>query len=323
MSQLFDSSTSPQVVSAPPHRLEEQGSPSQPRPVMQCWGHELKVLQGHPGSHPLCEPCISPRSTHLKNKFCTRCQQEGLLVPVTHIRALTPELEKMFNGNSTTAGFWAWGLDMSDILMRYRLINQTMRCKAPRLAVFSEPAPQLSAGMEWGTIPMEWISSEGTIRINIANGTLSPVVLKYSRRRAAEGPEDLLRRRALADLLRSRDLVAPPHAAYTNDGTLRSAKAMRLGTLMEPQRCVGAPYLVSFPTSAASDKIVLLERLGAVLPREEAGRAELTERHAGQVVDDERTFQWRERVLAAAMASVPFQRAQKRRLHVLGGAGVG
>ena len=55
--------------------------------------------------------------------------------------------------------------------------------------------------------------------------------------------------------------------------------------------------------SSVTDKVKALEELEAALQREEAGRAEMAARAAGDVVDDEHTVQWRERVLATMIAA--------------------
>lgn len=64
----------------------------------------------------------------------------------------------------------------------------------------------------------------------------------------------------------------------------------------------GFGHEISRPT-VVTDKQALLLRLEVILQREEAGRAELVARQAGEIVDDERTVRWRERVLATMIAA--------------------
>jgi len=222
---------------------------------VKCWGRSLQRLAGQEES--VCDTSFFPRSSHMKNKFCNRCL-EGQPVPITHIRALTPEIEPLFSKNATTTGFWTWGTDFQGGLLRYRLINQTMRCKAPRLAIFAEPDPPLPPGQEWGLIPSEWISAQGMVSIVFANGTLSPVIQKYQRRRTTEASIGLATAKVLSGNQLRREMPAaaadagpsvpvPPYLpSQCGDAAADShtSKALKTDGLRMPST---SPYLATPP----------------------------------------------------------------------------
>ena len=52
----------------------------------QCWGAVLK------GDSSCCTPGFCSGKAHFKNKFCSACR-EGIDVPATRVRALTPEMQ--------------------------------------------------------------------------------------------------------------------------------------------------------------------------------------------------------------------------------------
>ena len=60
-----------------------------------CWGAELKSLGGDDCARQACEPHFVAGKRHLINKFCSYCHKE-ILIPMQHVRALPPHLEKSF-----------------------------------------------------------------------------------------------------------------------------------------------------------------------------------------------------------------------------------
>ena len=133
-----------------------------------CWGMALKAACGD--STP-CDSGFVPGKAHLKNKFCHTCRK-GMVVPVTHVRALTPEqLQGLTNGKRS--GVWSSApLEPFGVAVDYRLLNHTKGCRGVPLALFREPPP---GTLELGLPPSHWLSpDQDTMQIVVAHGTLVP-----------------------------------------------------------------------------------------------------------------------------------------------------
>ena len=129
-----------------------------------CWG---AVLQGSSGES--CTQSFVIGSGHFKNKFCPACRA-GMDVPVSRIRALTPELAQALGGSKQSSGFWKAG-PTSMGGGHLRVINNTKACREPYLVCYADEPPAL----DWATIPREWISQSGdVVTLVIARGTLRP-----------------------------------------------------------------------------------------------------------------------------------------------------
>jgi len=134
----------------------------------QCWG---ALLNGG----LMCSPGFAPGKLHFKNKYCDNCRN-CIMVPVTHIRALTKEQQEEAT-NRRSEGFWnqapaAMGAGL------YRIINNTATCSGPWLALFREPPPAIL----WPDLPDDWVC-DGHVRLCVAKGTLVPAkTLRCARR---------------------------------------------------------------------------------------------------------------------------------------------
>ena len=126
----------------------------------KCWGAMLS------GSAAECDPNFDGGTGHLKNKFCNRCRHNGILMPASSIRALSPELYDLYE-NRTVGGAWNPGSPP------YRLINQTANCSGPRLVIFAGGLPNPSH--RFLDIPANWLTPDGQwMRLEASKGTLVP-----------------------------------------------------------------------------------------------------------------------------------------------------
>ena len=74
-----------------------------PQDKWVCWG---AVLQGNAGL--MCSPDFSIGTAHFKNKFCANCRA-GMDVPLSRIRAVTPDLAEALGAGRPSSGFWKPG----------------------------------------------------------------------------------------------------------------------------------------------------------------------------------------------------------------------
>ena len=63
---------------------------------------------------------------------------------------------------------------------RYRLINQTLHCRGPKLLIFEGPAP---TDHHWAELPSTWVWPGGLVRLRTAYGTLVPIETNNTRSR--------------------------------------------------------------------------------------------------------------------------------------------
>ena len=149
-----------------------RGNPAPAAPEAACWGAQLKTLLPEDVQREPCDYAFVPGKNHLKNKFCASCQL-GLLVPASHVRALTPALAPTF-ANGQGSGIWT-SVTLDGSTCNYRVVNQTRACRGAPLAIFAQPPPDALA-IDWGEIPREWFSSTrpDLIPLAFALGTLEP-----------------------------------------------------------------------------------------------------------------------------------------------------
>ena len=99
--------------------------PKRKRAPDTCWG---QLLGG--GSHAPAEPT----SAAFRQRFCSTCRRDGLLVPASRVRivdsSLTPCNTHSGGVYNTPHGGNAWPA--------HRLINHTQNCVGPRLVVLRE-----------------------------------------------------------------------------------------------------------------------------------------------------------------------------------------
>lgn len=145
--------------------VEGHESPGGDTSRTACWGGELR------GSHARCTPGFVQGKAHFKNKFCAACKSEGIDVPASRVRALTPHLRDQPGlGNNLRAGFWKNGpphLGGGDL----RILNNTITCDGPWLVVYRAAPPALA----WEDMPENWVE-DGMLRFSVAKGTLVPSV---------------------------------------------------------------------------------------------------------------------------------------------------
>lgn len=169
-----------------------------------CWGGVLK------GSSDMCTPGFTSGKAHFKNKFCKACR-EGIVVPATRVRALTPEMQQLYN-NSLRAGFWKHAspaIGGGEV----RIANNTITCDGPWLVVYRGlPPPHLP----FCTMPEEWID-DGIVKLAVAKGTLVPAYeMTHTGRKsgslAAPGSAPKRQRRAGSNFSATSTLAALPSA---------------------------------------------------------------------------------------------------------------
>ena len=103
----------------------------------------------------------------MKNKFCDQCRA-GFTIPAERVCALTPEDMDRYD-NTSASGVWKRSIGVA---ARYRLINQTLHCRGPKLLIFEGPAP---TDHLWGELPPTWVWPGGLVRLRTAYGTLVPI----------------------------------------------------------------------------------------------------------------------------------------------------
>ena len=125
-----------------PPVCEDKGAATSPTVVptpgsSTCWGAVMA------GTTDNCIEGFQSGQNHFKNKFCSRCR-DRMNVPITRVRALTPELAAALNiSYKKTAGFWkeappACGGGLM------RVVNNTSSCLGPWLAIYKEAPPSLA-----------------------------------------------------------------------------------------------------------------------------------------------------------------------------------
>ena len=147
-----------------------------------CWGGVIT------GKLSNCTPGFKPGTAHMKNKFCDQCRA-GFTIPAERVRALLPEDKDRFD-NASASGVWKRSIGVA---ARYRLINQTLHCRGPKLLIFEGPAP---TDHLWGELPATWVWPGGLVRLRTAYGTLVPIETNNfrSRKRWHEDRSNLRRR---------------------------------------------------------------------------------------------------------------------------------
>lgn len=133
----------------------------------QCWGAALATSHADLGHrcYGECIPGFVRGKNHLKNKFCDNCRQGGVFVRVDRVKEMTDDFS-----NKQSVGMWTKMDTHPDV--GYRVINQTHKCKGPRLIVFDCDPPSQMASLSGPSnayiIDAQWV------HLRLANGTLVP-----------------------------------------------------------------------------------------------------------------------------------------------------
>ena len=99
-----------------------------------CWGAEIRH-----GNRSMCDPNFLAQSGGYRfaGKFCSLCRENGIMVSLARVRALSVEAAPHFE-NTHTASFWSGrGCELST---RFRVVNNTkgpLHPSSPPLAAFA------------------------------------------------------------------------------------------------------------------------------------------------------------------------------------------
>ena len=105
-------------------------------PAVQCWGGQLQLDGG-----VSCTPGFIPKLL-FKSKFCVNCRRDGILVPLSRVRALSPELAACFV-NKRSEGFWNSAPENMGG-GQYRIFNNIAGSTGPGIAVFRDQPPDFN-----------------------------------------------------------------------------------------------------------------------------------------------------------------------------------
>jgi len=154
------------IVESPGVSAPYEGSP---KFANACWGAALR------GDSSECDETIrcAWSAPHFKNKLCSSCRANGLVVHASRLRALPPGGIEVFNKNCRSSGAWSQlKLLRHDVDLNFRLINQTRKCKnGPQLVLFEKATGIPDLG--WAELPAHW-AVNGWVRLLSAKGTLVP-----------------------------------------------------------------------------------------------------------------------------------------------------
>ena len=133
----------------------------------QCWGAMLAMQIGCRANRD-CTPGFVRGNNHLKNKFCDKCRR-GVFVRADRVRVLPDQLRDDYS-NSQAAGLWT--SMPTDPTVGFRVINQSHKCKGPKLLLLNgEPSPpvaSLAPPSDAFVINNQWV------HLRVSNGTLVP-----------------------------------------------------------------------------------------------------------------------------------------------------
>ena len=121
------------IASARLSRRSDEMQPSMR--YSDCWGAKLNGGVG-------CPTDFVPGKLHFKNNFCDNCRDGIIMVPLALVRALSAEQAACFV-NKRSKGFWSQApANLGG--GQYRIVNNTVGCIGPWLAVFREQPPHLA-----------------------------------------------------------------------------------------------------------------------------------------------------------------------------------
>mmetsp|Transcript_60847 Transcript_60847/g.166789 ORF Transcript_60847/g.166789 Transcript_60847/m.166789 type:complete len:706 (+) Transcript_60847:52-2169(+) len=194
-----------------------------------CWGAQLM------GNATQCTPEFEGGSNHFKNKFCQTCIR-GIGLPVSRIRALSPEIELEFT-NKKSAGFWK-SAPIGHTKAEYRILNNTLDCVGPKLVVFRRTPPNKL----WPAMPADWIVDD-EVPMHVARGTMVPactLVHMHAIRDSGSGPMR----------------VAKGKRAASNGAKARAADSAALFGSLLPKRTISSEGPAGFGSRLAEPRKV-------------------------------------------------------------------
>lgn len=138
----------------------------------QCWGNALATAHAELGcrANGQCAAGFVKGKNHFKNKFCELCRQDGVFVHVNRVRVLTEDFDAQ---GKSKHGAGMWTQLPSHPGVGYRVINQTHKCRGPRLLVFDcEPPAAILASLQAPN--GAYIIDGRWCHLRVGNGTLMP-----------------------------------------------------------------------------------------------------------------------------------------------------
>ena len=131
-----------------------------------CWAAELLLTS------EFCTPGFVPSKAHFQNHFCPACREGTLNAPAARIRVLTTQAMAALAGmERSTHDFWK-RLPQTLGEGHMRIINNTLKCKGPKLVCFRQEPPDLP----FGEMPLQWLSNDQKhVPLRLAYGTICPL----------------------------------------------------------------------------------------------------------------------------------------------------
>ena len=135
----------------------------------QCWGAALTRSCGRHTAIE-CTPGFVRGKNHLKNKFCDACRRRGVFVRVDRVWVLEESVHDEFT-NRNSAGLWTSMPTHPSV--GFRVINQSNKCKGPRMCVCNGELPAAFASS--CTPPDNTLVIHGRwVHLRVSYGTLVP-----------------------------------------------------------------------------------------------------------------------------------------------------
>eukprot|EP00967_Tisochrysis_lutea_P051052 scaffold62920_cov37-Tisochrysis_lutea.AAC.1 len=158
----------------------------------QCWGSLISGCTD-------CGPAHAGGRDHLQTRFCHKCRDQGICIPVNRVRVLPREL---YGKVQNSASGSVWMRHRSRMLPLCRVINQTFQCTGERLVVFRTPLTEQLVDRadqqgrsesfrdgsseacytaatwlpaHWPQVPREIIWDDRTLHLAVSKGTLVPL----------------------------------------------------------------------------------------------------------------------------------------------------
>jgi len=145
---------------------------------LDCWG---KALSGRPCDSGDCSSSSPPLCGVPPAHFCAVCQQNGVRIPASRVFVLPtppPLVNRTSNGVWSDAPEQPGSRRCGSACRRYRIANQTKRCKGPPLIIMESLGTGLPDGVTASPLPQEWTflsAGIAEVRFVLSNGTLVPV----------------------------------------------------------------------------------------------------------------------------------------------------
>ena len=136
-----------------------------------CWG---ALIKGDPSQ---CTPGFVVGKSHFKNKVCSGCRADGIVVSASRLRiCLSPDMLQ----NQLNMGLWS----RTKSAGRYRLINQTAGCKGG--AMLLSAGVEAPTSTEFAMLPANLVDGQGMVKLLVSKGTLVPAGIATAPKRTYE-----------------------------------------------------------------------------------------------------------------------------------------